>query len=397
MPRRATLSDRQVIALKPQAKRYAVPDPELNGHYIRVEPSGAKAYAAVARDPYGKQIWATIGHTDLLNLDEAREEARAIIKRIKGGQTAKEKPPVQPDSYRAVSDNWLVRHAEKNRLITKTEIVRILNGYILPTFGERDFTSIKRSDISALLDKIEDKHGARMADLVLATMRAIANWYASRDDGYVSPFVRGMRRSKAKPRNRILSDDEIRRMWSQAGDAGTFGAFLKMLLLTAQRRAAVQHMRWSDLADDVWTMPKEERGKGNGGALKLPTLAVEIITAQAKVEGNPFVFAGRNGGPFTGFTTGFYASKVERGGSPPWTLHDLRRTARSLLARCGISREIAEQILGHALPGVEGTYNRFAYTEEKGHALAALAAEIERIATPPRGPKVVPIRRARAG
>ena len=76
----------------------------------------------------------------------------------------------------------------------------------------------------------------------------------------------------------------------------------------------------------------------------------------------------------------------------PWTIHDLRQTARSLLSRAGVSSEIAERVLGHAIPGIEGVYNRHAYTKEKAEALAKLAAVIEQIINPPEQTNVVPLR-----
>ena len=74
-----------------------------------------------------------------------------------------------------------------------------------------------------------------------------------------------------------------------------------------------------------------------------------------------------------------------------WVIHDLRRTARSLLSKVGVSSEIAERVLGHTIKGVEGVYNRHAYTEEKAEALNKLAALVERIINP-RASNVISIR-----
>ncbi len=64
-----------------------MPDPEMRGHYVRITPKGAKSFVAVARDLDGKQIWATIGGTDVLTIAEARDKAREAIQRIKAGQS----------------------------------------------------------------------------------------------------------------------------------------------------------------------------------------------------------------------------------------------------------------------------------------------------------------------
>jgi integrase len=214
-----------------------------------------------------------------------------------------------PDSFAAVAANWVKRHVEKEKLISQREYQRVLDKYILPALGEQPFTAIRRSQISSLLDHIEDNHGPRQADLALSIMRGIANWYSTRDDNYLSPFAtvkaKGMKRSRSKPRARILDDAEIRMMWTQASQLDTFGSLAQLLLLTAQRRDAVRNMRWSDLAlsDDgglVWTMAKEERQKGNAGKIKLPAIAVQIINALPRFESNPFVLASnRERGPIS--------------------------------------------------------------------------------------------------
>jgi integrase len=394
MGRRKRLTDLQVASLPVRSTAYFHADPEMTGHYVRVTPGGARSFCAVARDPRGRQIWSTIGSAEILKIDEARELARTAIRRIRDGLPAKEKPPALPDSYAAVADNWFRREVEKKNLITQREIKRILQSHILLALGDRPFTEIKRSDVSKLLDKIEDRSGPRMADVVLSYMRSIADWYAKRDDDYVTPFVRKMRRSTAKPRDRILTDDEIRSLWRDADDLGTSGAFIKTLLLTGQRSDVVRTMRWDDLSGEggqlVWTIPSRERAKGTAGRLKLSALAVDIINGQPRIADNPFVFAGsRTDGPMAIGRTHRRVGDPSNGG---WRLHDLRRTHRSLLSRCGINRDVAESVLGHRLIGVEGIYNRFDYFDEKAHALAALAKLITEIidGTPD---KVITLRR----
>jgi hypothetical protein len=156
-----------------------------------VQASGAKAFVTVARDPNGKQVWHTDGNADVLKIDDAREQARTAIKRIKAGLPAIEPPAVKPDSFKAVAENWLQRHVAAKQLRSEREIRRSLEMYVYPHWAERDFISIKRSDVAALLDHIEDNHGSRMADVVLAYLRGMANWFSGRDDDYISPFVRG--------------------------------------------------------------------------------------------------------------------------------------------------------------------------------------------------------------
>jgi integrase len=395
---RRTLTDKGVAALKPRAKRYAEPDPQLVGHYVRVEPTGTKTFYAGTRDPAKKLHWDKIAACDVMSIQESRELARERLKRIRAGLSAVETPP---DAFESVATAWVERHAKPNGLRSLPEMQRMLDQHLLPAWRNRVFVEIRRSDISALMDKVEDKHGARCADYCLTTLSSIANWHANRVDDYVPPIRRGMRRQKIseQARDRTLADNEIQAVWPASKTVGTFGAIVRFALLSTQRRTRIAEMRWSEIGDDgVWDMPLEPREKQNGGRLLLPKAALEILRAQPRIAGNPFVFAAarrrRNKAtgemepaPFSGFGEGKLA--LDRAlehvlpNKPGWTVHDLRRTARTLMSRAGVQSDIAERVLGHVEPGVAGTYNRHKFEREKGEALAALAALVQSIVDPP--------------
>jgi integrase len=228
---------------------------------------------------------------------------------------------------------------------------------------------------------------------VLAVISGICNWYAARDEKYQTPIVKRMRRSNPKEsaRTRVLNDDEIRAVWSAAESNGTFGAFIRLALLTAQRKEKIASMRWADITDGVWTIPGEKREKGNLGRAKLPQIALDIINAQPRFHSNPYVLAGRGRNHWNGFSQGKKAfdAKVP---IPHWVIHDLRRTARTLMSRARVDRFYAERTIGHAIKGVEATYDRFEYPQEKAHALQALASLIGNIISPA-GAKVLSLHR----
>jgi integrase len=373
---RKTLTDRGVAALKPRDKLYAQPDPQLPGHYIRVSPSGSKSFVAVTRDPNGKQKWITVGKAHLVGIEEAREKAREIINRVKGGQRVE-----GPESFQEVAKTWFERHVTAKGLLSGREIRRYLDNHILPAWGGREFTSIKRSDVTKLLDDIEDNSGPVAADKVLAIISGMCRWFASRSDDYNSPIIRGMRRSsnKERARTRILSDDEIRLVWIKA--EGTFGDLVKLLLLTAQRRHKVLTMKWSDVSvDGMWTVANgNSREKGTGHELVLPKMALDIIRARPRLASNEYVFAGPGSSYYQSYARGKVALDQATGPLPQWQLHDLRRTARSLMSRLGIRSEVAENLLGHVQPGIVGVYDRHKYVEEKHEALKMLAGLIGNI------------------
>jgi integrase len=184
-------------------------------------------------------------------------------------------------------------------------------------------------------------------------------------------------------RKRTLSDDEIRKLWhtGASSHAGAmYGAFLRLGLLTAQRREKLRDIRWDDIRDGVWTIRTEPREKGNPGKLKLPQMALDVINAQPRFIGNDHIFAGRNGSAAATLFSGTYKEDFDRAcGVTGWRLHDLRRTARSLMSRAGVQTEIAERVLGHAQGELIATYDQHDYATEKADALEKLAALIQTI------------------
>lgn len=369
MARRKGLSDRQIAALPRKARRYALADPELRGHYLRVPPAGAINFTVIVKQ-HGKQEWESIGTSTDLSIEQAREKARVVIKRIKSGEAA----PTPPQSVKATAQAWLTRHVDKNRLRTAYELRRVVNTYIVPRIGDRDFARLRRSDIVALLDVVEDRHGPATADAVLSTLRSIAGWVQSRDDTYVPPFTRNMRRvpTHQRQRARILSDTELQVVWRAADNAGLLGDIIKLALLTCQRREKIYKMRWADIVDGVWSIPTEPGEKSNGGRLRLPPAALAIINNQARISDRVF--------PHRPSTT--TKARFDRQCGVNFRLHDLRRTGRTLLSRIGVPFETAEAVLGHRAKGVAPVYDRYDREAEKGIALAKLAATIQQIVDP---------------
>ena len=216
----------------------------------------------------------------------------------------------------------------------------------------------------------------------------MANWYAARNDTYRSPLVKGMRRGSPTKRDRILNDDELRAVWKAAEGNGTYGALIRLALLTAQRQDKLASMKWTDIEDGVWTIATEEREKGNAGVLVLPEQAVAILEEKAASRvATPYVFpAARGAGYVSGWSKmkrAFDAKVALANAVAPWAFHDLRRTAKSLMARAGVRPDISERVLGHAIAGVEGVYDRHSYRNEKADALKRLAQQITNIVMPP--------------
>jgi integrase len=338
----------------------------------------------------GKPHTKKLGTYPAMTVKAAREQARVYFE-----NPQKFDAQASVGSFKEVADNWFKRHVEANGLLSKNEIERQLKKYIYPKWKDRPFLEIRRRDVNDLLDHVADSHGRRQADAVLATVRHIMGWHQSRDENYTSPIVKGMRRNKPVARARIFTDDEIRLLWNACTETNeTFGALLKVGLLTAQRRDKVATMRWDDLKEGEWTIRVERREKGTAGKLKLPAMTLKIIEQQPRIADNPYVFPGRGKTAFNSFSQRKAELDERLSDMESWVIHDLRRTARSLLSRAGVRPDISERVLGHAIAGVEGVYDRHSYDAEKADALTRLAALVSSIVNPPRD-KVVQLHRGK--
>jgi integrase len=392
------LTDIAIRALKPGPARYEKPDLGARGLYIIVQPSGAKSFAVRYRRPSdGKPDKLTLPAG--ISLAAARKLTADSLYEVSQGRDPKAECRAQrdkaerakADTLRSVAEEYLAREAKRLRTIDQRE--RIFERLIYPLLGGgRPISDIRRKDIVRLLDHIEDKHGARMADYTLAVLRKLFNWHAVRDDEFISPIVQGMARQNAKEheRSRVLSDDELRAVWVAATEQqDPFAALVRFLLLTTARKSEAAAMTWDELDGADWILPASRNKVKVDLVRPLSRAAQAIIAAQPRIEGCPFVFTADGRRALTASTR--RKAKFDAAcGVTGWTLHDLRRTGRSLMSRAGVDPDHAERCLGHVIRGVRGVYDRHEFHSEKLHAFDALAALIEQIVTP--GQKVIPIR-----
>jgi integrase len=192
-----------------------------------------------------------------------------------------------------------------------------------------------------------------------------------------------MRRTKPRERarDRILSDDEICAIWKATGIEGPFSAFVRFLLLTAARRNEARAIRWSEISGQhIWLLPQERNKTKKDLARPLSAAAQAVLASLPRLSDLIFTVDGARA--ITGIHR--YKTRVldKVSGVTNWTLHDLRRTARSLMSRAGVNADIAERCLGHVIPGVRGVYDHHDYDREMKLAFEALARQIELIVLP---------------
>jgi integrase len=372
--------------LKPGNDRQEIPDKLVPGLYFIVQPSGARSWAVRPRI-HGKSIKMTLGSFPTLPLAKARELGREAILAARAGRDPRAERKAARDKAEAAATNslrnlcelYLSREGKKLR--TADQRARLLERLVYPKLGRRGIDTINRGELITLLDAIEDENGVRTADMTLAVLRKIFNWHAVRDETFRTPIVRGMARGKPKEaaRARILSDDELRRVWETANKMqGPFSALIKFLLLTTARRGEAAGMTCNEIDGDDWILPASRNKTKVDLVRPLSKAAQELLASVPRFQDCIFVFTTDSKRPLGGFSK-FKTAFDRHCGVTDWTLHDLRRTARSLMSRAGVNADHAERCLGHVIAGVRGVYDRHEFHAEKLQAFEALATLIERV------------------
>jgi len=379
--------------MKPGSVRQEIPDGQQRGLYVVVHATGAKGFAVRYR--FGGRSRRLVLQGGLTLAQARKTAADAMFQLQQGVDPAAEKAKAKTeqrtaDSLATVCEAFFKREGGKIR--SAKDYQRDLDRLVFPALGKRPIASIKRREIVRLLDTIEDNNGPSAAESVLAVIRRIMNWHAVRDDDFRSPIVRGMTRRKSSEhaRSRILTDDEIRALWRAAdGMQGPFGHYCKFLLLTAARRNEAAHMRWQEIVGTDWHLPSARNKTKTDLTRPLSAKALQVLAEVPRIAGSDYVFSA-HGGRLGGMTR--RKKEIdEASGVTGWTLHDLRRTARSLMARAGVPSEHAERTLGHIIRGVEGVYDRHSYRAEMLIAYEKLSTLIGQIVDPQ--PNVVPMAR----
>ena len=349
-----------------------------SGFGVRVTKGGVKAFVLNYRaDRIERRL--TVGKYPDWSVLAAVKEARKLKQRIDRGEDPladrRKVEAASRDTFANIMDEFFAREGDSLRSAEPRK--RMLERLVIPELGNRDIGSIKRSEIIRLLDQIADTSGKVSANRIKAYASRIFNWHAGRTDDFLSPFVRGMGYSVADetPRQRTLTDDEIRNVWKAA--EGAFGALVRFILLTGARRSEAAGIPWEEIKDGIWLLPADAGPDRNKVALPLARPLTKQALAVLPPATGRLVFDGC-GDIDRGIKLLHQASRTSG-----WSLHDLRRTARSLMSRAQVPADHAEKCLGHAVGRIRATYDVWEYLPEKAAAYQALASLIERIVDPP--------------
>jgi len=263
-------------------------------------------------------------------------------------------------------------------------------------FFERPAISITKQDVRAVLAKLSDKHS--MHNLIMSHVSTVYAHAMRNDlipDNTINP-ARMIESADTHPRERVLSDDELRRIWRAPVTNGydlTYRDILRVILLTASRRSEVSDMTWAevDLDKAIWDIPGKRTKNKLNHHVPLSRGVLGILRNYAmngrQREHEALIFSEADDRPIKEF---WFASRLKRlqklSGTSDWTHHDLRRTAATRMAEAEVPEHILSRVLNHVKGSraaqadpVLKVYDRHSYAAEKRKALEAWATKLDEI------------------
>lgn len=362
-------------------------DTDLKGFGLRAATPGSVSYVLQYRmgGRESKSQRYTIGrHGSPWTPTTARTEAERLMLLIAQGID-----PIEADKQRrrdAVDlafSNYADKFANACKGAGWTRLVeQSLRLHVKPVLKAKALPTITRVDVVAVFDRMPAEQVGNQRN-VFAVLRRLFKWAVSRGDIPSSPMEGMETPPPVRPRDRWLSDSELKRVWIEAPKCHhCFGPIVRLLIMTGQRREEVSGMMWSELdrREREWRLPGERAKNSEPHTIPLNDLAIAELDQLAGGDRWPRrgrVFATSTGAGFTGYAKG--KSKLdkliagdEEDPLPGWRLHDLRRTVATGFQRLGVRFEVTEAVLNHlsgSRSGIAGIYQRHDWKDEKRAAL----------------------------
>ena len=377
---KAKLTELGVARMKPPISgRLEVWDSTLPAFGVRVTATGARSYVVAIRKPGAKHpARIKLGEPGRMALADARTAARRLI------QTGAAPEPVapEPETFGALAEQFLAHGRTKRgrtlRPATVKEYRRALLIYAAPLHA-KPVRSIRRGDVATLIRETATRRGATTAMRARAALSRFCSWLLANDliDG--NP-VMGTEGFDVAKRARVLSDGELRAIWTATEGDHDFGLIVRLCLWTGCRRSEAGAMRWSELQAGVWTAPGTRTKNHRALVLPLPRQALAALDGWPRFVGRDLVF-GRGPNGFQAWSQSKRRLDARLGFAESWDLHDLRRTVQTRLAGLGVHEDVVNRVLNHAVGSIAEAYDRHSYEPEKGAALALWADALDGIVT----------------
>ena len=275
--------------------------------------------------------------------------------------------------FEAALDLYVEKHLALKIKAHRVEAERLLRRHF--TFKTLD--EINRKSIVPILDELTPS----IRDHALRRLKAFLNWCVDRDYLSQNALVRLKSGVATTKRDRVLSDDEIRRIWAASAQMGQYGAIIRLCVLSGQRKGQIAALQKDWVKDDLIMFPASVMKSGVEHVLPIGTLCAELIASwRDHIPHSPLFFASGRSTLFTAWSKN--KRKLDRlSNTSGWVVHDLRRYFRSSLSRWKCcTPDIAERLIGHRVGSdVANIYDRYHYLPEKRAALEAYEAYLQRL------------------
>ncbi|MCT8327944.1 tyrosine-type recombinase/integrase [Albidovulum sediminis] len=335
-------------------------DDALPGFGVRVSQGGTKSFVVM----FGtRRRLKTIGRYPDLSLAEARREAKRV--QVDAATAIAALPRDEPVPFDTARDRFLADSKLRHKERTHTDYDRLLCRHF--SFS-KDMDTLTRADIVTAVEKLAATPSEQQHAFV--AVRAMMNWCVKRGILDHSPVPALTFRSVT--RSNVLSDPDLKAVYNRAVATGyPYGSIVQLLILSGQRRGEIAALRRSWIEGDLIVFPAGFTKNKREHRCPLSPLAQRLIEALPEIGDMLFPARGVPDHPFNG-----WGKSKERFDKPlevaAYTLHDLRRTFSSNLARLGTPIHVTEKLLNHVsgtVSGVAAIYNRYSYLDEMRAAL----------------------------
>lgn len=346
-------------------------DVEVRGFGVKLYPNGRRVYALRYRNRNGRHRMLTLGQHGDLTVQQARtmaHEQKVFVLQGQDPQAERQRQFVGISTVKELMEKWLTEYAKAHRRSWK-EDERRAKRHILPKLGRLQLEDLT-PDVVASWHRALGKGTPAEANRSMQTLRAAWRWGGKEGriaSGLTNPTARVTRFPEVS-RDRWLSTEEVEQLTKAvARESDPYvKAAIPLFLLTGLRKRELLRARWEDVNLDRGEIRLPITKKGEPQVRTLTAPAVEILRGLPRMAESPYVFP-RPSDP----------TKPRDDIKRPWdrirerakladvTLHDLRRTAGSVMAQRGISLHVIGNVLGHSHPGVTKLYARLASKNER--------------------------------
>lgn len=395
------LTARRIASLTASEKREEYWDTGQKGLSLRISPLRSSDSSVKATKTFYVRYFTPRGYRRMKlgsYPDISLKEARAMAQEVRGKVAKDEDPQAERQASRLrvgrekeatfeqLAEDYLANAKVNKKSWQEDE--RQLKRDVLPSLRNVPVADITRKHVARIVGRIVNRGVLVQANRTRTLLGTIFNFALGdeRWEGIVQANPALATRKplkKERSRERVLTDEELRRFWNALGDLHpVLAASYKLRFLTGQRTIEVRTMRWSDIDGDWWTIPAEVTKNKRAHRVPLSRQVRSLLDELEPLTGrSDWVLESpvKPGQPVSEANKA-HARLKRKARLDDFRGHDLRRTVGTQLAKLGFSIDVIGKVLNHADAGVTArVYVRHSYDDEKLRALERWADRLDEI------------------